>query len=176
MPASPLHRVVPGVPSIWMGQPLHHGKSYRTQGSHATAACPPLEAARPIDESDDGFTSASTISTGGFRRLDAASALSAPQSRLAIRPLAAQRSPATISIFSESRVEAARLRKRTAGFLRRDRERSELVIIRTRVADSGCWIILGSVLQMAAISRWRASASVPEPPVDEGAFYALSAG
>ncbi len=120
-----LHRVVPSVPSRWSGCPLHPWKSYRTQGSHATSACPPLEAARPIDESDDGFTSASTISTGGFRRLDAASALSAPQSRLAIRPLAAQRSPATISIFSESRVEAARLRKRTAGFLRRDRERSE---------------------------------------------------
>jgi hypothetical protein len=101
------------------------GNATGATGRHAIAARPPLEAAQPIDEGDDGFTSGGTISTGGFRRLDAASALSAPQSRLAIRPLAAKRSPATISIFIESKVEAARWRKRTAGFLRRGRERSE---------------------------------------------------
>ena len=43
--------------------------------------------------------------------------LAAPQSRLAIRPLAAKRSPATISISMASRVEAARSRKRRACLL-----------------------------------------------------------
>jgi hypothetical protein len=98
-------------------------------GPHAIAACPPLEATRPIDEGDDGFTPAGNLSTGGFRRLDAPSALSAPQSRPAIRPLAAQPSPFTISISMASRVEFARLRRRTAGFPRRVRERSELVFL-----------------------------------------------
>jgi hypothetical protein len=43
--------------------------------------------------------------------------LAAPQSRLVIRPLAAKRSPATISISIASRVEFARLRKRRACLL-----------------------------------------------------------
>jgi hypothetical protein len=43
--------------------------------------------------------------------------LAAPQSRLTIRPLAAKRSPATISISIASRVEAARSRKRRACLL-----------------------------------------------------------
>jgi hypothetical protein len=43
--------------------------------------------------------------------------LAAPQSRLAIRPLAAKRNPATISISIASRVEAARSRKRRACLL-----------------------------------------------------------
>jgi len=43
--------------------------------------------------------------------------LAAPQSRLAIRPLAAKRSSATISISTASRVDAARSRKRRACLL-----------------------------------------------------------
>jgi hypothetical protein len=94
-------------------------------GPHAIAARPPLEATRPIDEGDDGFTSGCPASTARFRRLDTASAPSASPRRLAIRPFAAKRSPASISISMASRVEVARLRKRTAGFLRRGRERAE---------------------------------------------------
>jgi hypothetical protein len=86
-------------------------------GSHANAAGPLLGATRPIDEGDDGFTSGRPANTARFRRLGSASALSALQSRLAIRPLAAQRSPFTISISMESRVEAARSRKRRACLL-----------------------------------------------------------
>ena len=51
--------------------------------------------------------------------------LAAPQSRLATQPLAAKRSPSTISISMASRVEAARLRKRRGGLPRRVRERAE---------------------------------------------------
>jgi hypothetical protein len=98
-----LHRVVPSVPSIWMGQPLDQGKSYRPQRSHASADRPPIEAGRPIDEGDDGFTSAGTLSTGGFRRLDAASTLSAPQSRLAMLP--SPPNPAPSPSLSQSRAE-----------------------------------------------------------------------
>jgi hypothetical protein len=101
------------------GAAIHstQGNPTGATGPHATAACPPLEATRPTDEGDDGFTSAGTLSTGGFRRLDATSALSAPQSRPAIRPLAAKRSSATISISTASRVDAARSRKRRACLL-----------------------------------------------------------
>jgi len=52
----------------------------------------------------------------------------------------------------------------------------ELVIIRTDVADSGYWIILGGVLQMAAVSRWGAFASDPAPPMIAGPYRSLSAG
>jgi hypothetical protein len=53
---------------------------------------------------------------------------------------------------------------------------AELVIIRTDVADSGYWIILGGVLQMAAVSRWGAFASDPAPPMIAGPYRSLSAG
>jgi hypothetical protein len=91
------------------------GNATGATGTHAIAARPPLEAAGPIDEGNDGFPSGRPANTALFRRLGSASALSALQSRLAIRPLAAQRSPFTISISMESRVEAARLRKRRVG-------------------------------------------------------------
>jgi hypothetical protein len=52
----------------------------------------------------------------------------------------------------------------------------EPVIARTKVADSGCWIILGGVLEMALIRRWGASASGPEPPLATGQYAALFAG
>jgi hypothetical protein len=47
-------------------------------GPHAIAARPPLEATRPIDEGDDGFTSGCAASTGRFNRLDTASAPRGP--------------------------------------------------------------------------------------------------
>ena len=50
------------------------------------------------------------------------------------------------------------------------------MIIRTEVTDSGRWIILGGVLQMAAVSCWGAFASDPEPPMIAGSYRALSAG
>ena len=101
------------------------GNATGATGPHATADHPLLEPTTPIDEGDDGFTSGRPANTARFRRLDFATALSAPQSRLAIRPFAAKRSPFTISISMERRVEAARLRKRRVGFPRRSRERAE---------------------------------------------------
>ena len=80
-------------------------------GPHATAARPLLGATRPIDEGDDEFRSGGPANSARFRRLDTASAPSAPQSRFAIRPLAAQRRPDAISISLAIRVEAARWRK-----------------------------------------------------------------
>ena len=70
-----------------------HGNPTGASGRHATAAGPPLEAMGPIDEGDDGFTSGGTTSTDRLRRLDVASAPSAPQSRPHIRRIAAQRNP-----------------------------------------------------------------------------------
>ena len=102
---------------IQMEQPSSppRGNPPGATGPHAIAARPPLEPTRPIDEGDDGFTSGRPASKARFRRLDSASALSASQSRLAIRPLAAKRSPATISISMASRVEFARWRRRSGG-------------------------------------------------------------
>jgi hypothetical protein len=94
MPASPFASRGSGRP-IQMDKTAHSAEGNPTgaPGPHATAAYPPIEATRPIDEGDDGFTSGGTTSTDRFRRLDAASAPSAPQSRLATRPIAARRSP-----------------------------------------------------------------------------------
>ena len=126
MPASPFASRGSGRP-IQMDWTDHsvEGNPTGTSGPHATAASPLLEATRPIDAGDGRFTSGCTTSTGGFRSLDAASAPSAPQSGLATRPLAARRSPDTISISMAIRVEAARWRKSGAGFARWGTHRSE---------------------------------------------------
>jgi hypothetical protein len=94
MPASPFASRGSGRP-IQMDKTAHSAEGNPTgaPGPHATAAYPPIEATRPIDEGDDGFTSGGTTSTDHLRRLDVASAPSAPQSRLATRPIAARRSP-----------------------------------------------------------------------------------
>ena len=99
---------------IQMEQPSTppRGNPTGATGPHANADRPPLEPTGPIDEGDDRFTSGCAASKGRFRRLDAASA---PQSRLAIWPLAAKRSRGTISISMAIRVEAARSRKRRGG-------------------------------------------------------------
>ena len=85
-------------------------------GPHAMAARSLLEATRPIDEGDDGFTSGCPANTAGFQRTrHGIKHCAAPRSRLAIRPLAAKRSPASISISIASRVDAAGSRKRRGG-------------------------------------------------------------
>jgi hypothetical protein len=113
MPASPFASRGSGRP-IQMEWATHFSAGDPTgeSGPHATAACPPLSATGPIGEGDDGFTSGGTTNTAGFSRLDVASTFSAPLSRVTIRPLAARRSPDTISISMAIRVEVARWRKR----------------------------------------------------------------
>ena len=112
MPASPFASRGSGRP-IQMDWTDHSadGNPTGAPGPHATAARPLIEATRPIDEGDDGFRSGGPANSARFRRLDTASAPSAPQSRLATRPLAARRSLDTISISLAIRVEAARWRK-----------------------------------------------------------------
>ena len=139
MPASPFASRGSGRP-IQMDWTDHSADGNLTGAPvpYATAARPLIGATRPIDEGDDGFTSGGTTNTTGFRRLDASSALSAPQSRLTTRPLAARRSPATISISMTGRVEAARWRKSGACFLRRVTHRSELVFLPFRRIPPFC--------------------------------------
>ena len=76
-----------------MDWPLRPRKSYRGIGTARHSGLPADPGSGPIGQGDDGFTSGGTTSTAGFQRLDAASALSATQSRLTTALLAAQRSP-----------------------------------------------------------------------------------
>jgi len=105
-------------------------------GPHAIAARPPLEPTRPIDEGDDGFTSGCAASTGRFRCLDAPSAPSASPSGLAIRPLAAQRSPLPSLSQWRSELRPPDRGREEVGFPRRVRERAE----RWRSMACGHWM------------------------------------
>ena len=166
MPASPFASRGSGRP-IQMDWTDHSvgGNSTGASGPHATAASPLLEATRPIDAGDGRFTSGCTASTASFRRLDATSAPSAPQSGLATRPLAARRSPDTISISMAIRVEAARWRKRRAGFLRWGTHRSERW--RSAARDQGIFNAAGLHREAAASrgSTFRAHRAA-DPPSD----------
>ena len=112
-----LHRVVPSVPSRWSGCPLHPWKSYREQGH---TPCGPLAAClrlrgrltRAMTDSHRAALLTRLSSHGASTRHQP---FAAPRSRLAIRPLAAKRSPASISISIASRVDAAGSRKRRGG-------------------------------------------------------------
>jgi hypothetical protein len=113
-----LHRVVPSVPSRWSSRPVHPGEILPGQQGRT-----PSRPARRL-RLRGRLTRATTDSHRAAPPARAASIastphqpLAAPQSRLAIRPLAAKRSPATISISIASRVEAARSRKRRACLL-----------------------------------------------------------
>ena len=113
-----LHRVVPSVPSRWSSRPVHPGEILPGQQGRT-----PSRPARRL-RLRGRLTRATTDSHRAAPPARAASIastphqpLAAPQSRLAIRPLAAKRSPATISISIASRVEAARSRTRRACLL-----------------------------------------------------------
>ena len=91
------------------------GNATGAKGTHATAARSLLEATRPIDEGDDGFTSGCPANTARFRRLDAVSAPRGPSEQARHPPLAAQPGPFTISISIARRAEVARLGKKRGG-------------------------------------------------------------
>jgi hypothetical protein len=94
-------------------------------GPHAIAGRPPLAATRPIDEGDDGFTSGGPANTARFGRLDAASALSALQSRLPIRPSPPNAAPPPSLSQWRAELSSHVCGREEVGFHRRSRERAE---------------------------------------------------
>ena len=110
-----LHRVVPSVPSRWSGHPLHlwkilPGQRGRTPTRIARCSRPRGRLTRVTTDSHRAAPLTRLASGASTRHQPFA----ACQDRLAIRPLAAQPSPITISISMASRVEVARSRKRKA--------------------------------------------------------------
>ena len=111
-----LHRVVPSVPSRWSSRPLHPGEILPgQQGRTPTRIARRLRLRGRLTRATTDSHRAALLTRLASGPSTRHQPFAAPRSRLAIRPLAAKRSPASISISIASRVDAARSRKRRGG-------------------------------------------------------------